>query len=117
MKARIKATGEEIEVMQVYEKGDSFYVRLDMIDTVEVRYHISELEFGGIQSISEDNLNYWNRLKHTYAGMAMQGILANQDLIMSICRKNDPDRPIRETICELAEACAQTLVERMKEEK
>lgn len=116
MKARIKATGEEIEVMQVYEKGDSFYVRLDMIDTVEVRYHISELEFDGIQSISED-LNYWNRLKHTYAGMAMQGILANQDLIMSICRKNDPDRPIRETICELAEACAQTLVERMKEEK
>lgn len=117
MKARIKATGEEIEVMQVYEKGDSFYVRLDMIDTVEVRYHISELEFEGIQSISEDNLNYWDRLKHTYAGMAMQGILANQDLIMSICRKNDPDRPIRETICELAEACAQILVERMKEEK
>lgn len=116
MKARIKATGEEIEVMQVYEKGDSFYVRLDMIDTVEVRYHISELEFDGIQSISED-LNYWDHLKRTYAGMAMQGILANQDLIMSICRKNDPDRPIRETICELAEACAQTLVERMKEEK
>lgn len=117
MKARIKSTGEEIELMQVYEKGDSFYVRLDMIDTVEVRYHISELEFDGIQSISKDNLNYWDHLKHTYAGMAMQGILANQDLIMSICRKNDPDRPIKETICELAEACAQTLVERIKEEK
>ena len=116
MKARIKATGEEIEVMQVYEKGDSFYVRLDMIDTVEVRYHLSELEFEGIQSISEE-IKYWDHLKHTYAGMAMQGILANQDLIMSICRKNDPDRPIRETICELAEACAQTLVEKMKEEK
>ena len=25
MKARVKATGETIEIMQVYEKGESFY--------------------------------------------------------------------------------------------
>ena len=65
----------------------------------------------------EHSPDYYTRLEHQYAGMAMQGILANQDLIMSICRKHDMDRPIKETICELAEACAQTLVEKMKEEK
>jgi hypothetical protein len=37
MKARVKATGEIVEIMQVYEKGESFYVRLDMLDTTEAR--------------------------------------------------------------------------------
>lgn len=89
MKARIKATGEEIEVMQVYEKGESFYVRLDMLSTTEVRYHISELEFEGFETegkFAETCLNgikqgvdynpdYWTRLEHQYAGMAMQALI------------------------------------------
>ena len=88
MKARVKATGELIEIMQVYEKGESFYVRLDMLNTSEVRYHISELEFEGFETegkFAETCLNgikqgadyipdYWTRLEHTYAGMAIQGI-------------------------------------------
>lgn len=76
MKAKIKATGEEIEVMQVYEKGDSFYVRLDMLSTTEVRYHISELEFEGIESSNQLESNYWKKLKHQAAISAMHGILA-----------------------------------------
>lgn len=76
MKVRVKATGEEIEVMQVYEKGDSFYVRLDMLSTTEIRYHISELEFEGIELPNKLELDYWDKLLHQYAGMAMQGILA-----------------------------------------
>lgn len=89
MKARVKATGETIEIMQVYEKGESFYVRLDMLDTTEVRYHISELEFEGFETegkFAEICLNgikqcvdyipdYWTRLEHQYAGMAMQQLV------------------------------------------
>ena len=89
MKARVKATGETIEIMQVYEKGESFYVRLDILDTTEVRYHISELEFEGFEiegkfaetclnGIKQDTdyiLDYWTRLEHQYVGMAMQAYI------------------------------------------
>ncbi len=128
MKARIKETGETIEVMQVYEKGESFYVRLDMLDTIEVRYHISELEFEGIETEGkfaqiclngikqniDNNPDYWACLEHQYAGMAMQGILANIDLLMSLTKKKDPDYPAKYTVAEFAKDCAQALVEKMK---
>ena len=92
MKARVKATGETIEVMQVYEKGESFYVRLDMLSTTEVRYHISELEFEGFETegkFAETCLNgikqgvdynpdYWTRLEHQATIAAMQGFLAGR---------------------------------------
>jgi hypothetical protein len=34
-------------------------------------FHITELDFDNL-----DNPDYWTRLEHTYAGMAMQGVLA-----------------------------------------
>ncbi len=90
MKAKVKSTGEVIEVMQVCEKEESFYVRLDILNTTEVRYHISELEFEGFETegkfaetclngIKQDIVyspNYWTKLEHQYAGMAMQTMLA-----------------------------------------
>lgn len=121
MKARIKETGELIEVMQVYEKGESFYVRLDMLDTIEVRYHISELEFEGVETegkfvqiclngIKQDidnNPDYWARLEHQYAGMAMQGFCVNPDY-----RDKPWDR-----IAEDAIRAAHALVEKYKKEE
>lgn len=114
--------------MQVYEKGESFYVRLDMLDTLEVRYHISELEFEGVETegkFAEACLNgikqdivydpdYWTKLEHQYAGMAMQGILTNIDLLMSLVKKKDPNYPAKYTVAEFAKDCAQALVEKMK---
>ena len=123
MKARVKATGELIEIMQVYEKGESFYVRLDMLNTSEVRYHISELEFEGFETegkFAETCLNgikqgadyipdYWTRLEHQYTGMAMQGILSNNELYREICKS----RNLEITKMEYAHA----LVEKMQEER
>lgn len=120
MKARIKETGELIEVMQVYEKGESFYVRLDMLDTIEVRYHISELEFEGVETEGkfaqiclngikqgiDYNPDYWTRLEHQAAIAAMQGILSNNELYREICKS----RNLEITIMEYAHA----LVEKMK---
>lgn len=131
MKAKIISTGEVIEVMQVYEKGESFYVRLDMLDTIEVRYHISELEFEGIETegkfaetclngIKQDIVyspNYWTKLEHQYAGIALQGILANIDLLTSLTDKKDPDYPVKYTVAEFAKACSEALVEKLKEKK
>ena len=125
MKARVKATGELIEIMQVYEKGESFYVRLDMLNTSEVRYHISELEFEGFETernFAETCLNgikqgadyipdYWTRLEHTYAGMAIQGILSNANHALWDRENN------AEGIAKSASAIAHALVEKMKEER
>lgn len=119
MKARVKATGEVIEIMQVYEKGESFYVRLDMLDTTEVRYHISELEFEGFETegkFAETRLNgikqdivyapdYWTRLEHKAAIAAMQGMCANPQY---------PDKSWDAMATDAADA-AHALVEKIKE--
>lgn len=123
MKARVKATGETIEVMQVYEKGESFYVRLDMLSTTEVRYHISELEFEGFETegkFAETCLNgikqgvdynpdYWTRLEHQAAIAAMQGILSNHNLYGSVIQMTQVSR--------VAIDYAQELVEKIKEKE
>ena len=126
MKARVKATGETIEVMQVYEKGESFYVRLDMLGTTEVRYHISELEFEGFETegkFAETCLNgikqginynpdYWTRLEHQYAGMAMQGLMTILPNIGGL-----EGRTPKDEIVDIAMETAHALVEKMKEER
>ena len=120
MKARVKATGETIEVMQVYEKGESFYVRLDMLSTTEVRYHISELEFEGFETegkFAETCLNgikqgvdynpdYWTRLEHTYVGMFMKSFLDNFDGTATMEQLSDD-----------AIALAHALVQKLKEKE
>lgn len=64
MKARVKETGEIIELcnMEFDEDGNEYYR--------------DELEF-----IDDYEPNYWEKLKHQYAGMAMQGILANPEMM------------------------------------
>ena len=67
MKARIKATGEIVEVY-FYGKEGYDYVCNDK----EECYERGELEI-------LDEPDYWTRLEHQYAGMAMQGICVNSD--------------------------------------
>ena len=57
MKARVKATGEIVEVMYSTEMG---------VGTSNGVYLVQDLE--------EIESDYWTRLEHTYAGMAMQGL-------------------------------------------
>lgn len=129
MKARVKATGEIVEIMQVYEKGESFYVRLDMLDTTEVRYHISELEFETEGQFAETCLNgikqgidytpdYWTRLEHQYAGMAMQGILSNPELFKATAKNAEEfGLIVPQAVAIDANCFAHALVEKMKEVK
>lgn len=106
MKARVIATGEIVEVMYSHTLYDIIWYitprgacfseeELELIDTGE-------------------SLDYWTRLEHTYAGMVMQGTLANKDLLYSLC-KDRGDCPVRVVATEFASACAHALVEKMKE--
>lgn len=59
MKARIKDTGEIVEIVSFLDNY-----------SIPTTYNENELEF-------EYNNEYWERLRHQYAGMALQGMLAN----------------------------------------
>ena len=62
-----------------------------------------------ISMAKKDEPDYWTRLEHTYAGMAMQGILSNNELYREICKS----RNLEITIMEYTHA----LVEKYKKEE
>ena len=70
MKARVKATGVELEVHLVDKQAR--YIGSD-----GVTYWEEDLDFG-IED--KNNPDYWEKLKHQYAGMAMQGIIARYNV-------------------------------------
>ena len=102
MKARVKATGEIIELYRfsvVAEKGSG------------VSYTLEQLEF-------EAPFDYWEKLKHQYAGMAMQGMMNNSFLVGEF--KKDPNNGISDMsniITKAAVIYATALVEKLKNEK
>ena len=103
MKARIKATGEIISL-------DEKSTVLDANPYNFNSYEISELE------ILYENTNfpkdYWQKLEHQYAGMAMQGLCANYN---DFTKVNDGTITNREMIAENARLIAHALVEKIKE--
>ena len=98
MKARVKATGEIVEVECVGISNNLHY---------EV-YKVEDLDFDNF-----DTPDYWTRLEHTYAGMAMQGILSNPESELDY--KDDETFP--QALAGCAAKVAHALVEKMKEER
>lgn len=93
MKARVKATGEIVDV----ENDGPFY---NVIDGYE-RYYEHELDF-------QDTISYWERLRHQYAGMAMQAyIIAAHISHFSFCENDMKD----------CVSMATALVEKLREDK
>ena len=137
MKARVKATGEIVEV----KVDDSQFA--DYIGKNGLLYWKGELDFevtdkdaiynkgwadGWDEAVRSEipkihpklkgsDPDYWEKILHQYAGMAMQGILANIDLLMSLANKKTADYPAKYTVAEFAKDCAHALVEKLKEEK
>lgn len=70
MKARVKATGELLEV-RYKNTGTEYSYVCDMQGECGTMWKESQLEF------LDDDPDYWTRLEHQYAGMAMQAICAN----------------------------------------
>ena len=94
MKARIKATGEIIDIAEY----STIYA-----ENYDTCFYPSELEF------LDNDPDYWTRLEHQYAGMAMQGILANHYITDRI--------NVSVLITETASAIALALVEKLKEKE
>ena len=103
MKARVKSTGVIVNV-QFLSKSETF---TKYIDSSNNRYLDVELDFSDLNAGPED---YWEKLKHQYAGMAMQGMLSNPSI-------TERDGATRKGIIEDAERLATALLEKLKEEK
>ena len=91
MKARVKYNNEIIDVIQVGTKTHL--------------YDLNNVEF------LDNPQDYWTRLEHQYAGMAMQGILSNANHALWDRENN------AEGIAKSASAIAHALVEKYKKEE
>lgn len=103
MKARVIKTGKIVEVIP-YNRDGFAYIQ----DDGETVYEFHELEI-------LDDPDYWTRLEHTYAGMAMQGMLNNSLLITSLLKVNKSHEDIVTEVTGTAIRYAHALVEKMKE--
>ena len=102
MKARVKATGEIVDIFfhDCNKEGICFYYT----ENYEI-YAENEIEI-----IHTKDPDYWEKLKHQYAGMAMQGMLANEYAHkLYLDNKNYPNDLLNDSI-----AIATALVEKLK---
>ena len=104
MKARVKATGEILEIA-----SDISYVNAKYF---EKAYYLDELEW---IDVKKDTIpDYWTRLEHQYAGMAMQGILNNPQIWRDWDEKGLISKDLEAS--GMAHYFAHALVEKLKEE-
>lgn len=102
MKARVKATGEIADVVitqRVTHTGEQVYMTDDGRLIEE-----SRLEF------NVEPIDYWTRLEHQYAGMAMQGLMTILPNIGGLKGRTPKDE-----IVDIATATSHALVEKLKE--
>ena len=110
MKARVKATGKIVEVKYSRQMGPDAVYR-DLI--TGGHYMDFELSF-----LPEDGTpDYWTRLEHQYAGMAMQGILGNQTYTKSLLETSTSAKDARDIIVDASYYLAHALVEKLKEKE
>ena len=74
MKAKVKATGE---IVNVYFKSP-LWINGDTNES----YFPKEIESVWVEEREKPskNIDYWTKLEHQYAGMAMQGIIARHNV-------------------------------------
>ena len=136
MKARVKATGEIVRVLQTSNGDYEEFVTHNLYCPDELVFDVTDkdaiynkgwqdgwdeavkFEIPKIHPrVKGSDPDYWTRLEHQYAGMAMKGILANIDLLMSLANKKADDYPAKYTVAEFAKDCAHALVEKYKKEE
>ena len=105
MKAKIKATGEIVHV------GDYNTISHDprYKDERTGPWRLEELDFN-------DTADYWDKLLHQYAGMAMQGLLNNSLLSSVLFKTGTTHEAYVNEVVKVAKEYAHALVEKMKED-
>ena len=103
--ARVKATGE---LLLVRACNDSFYKWMsDMHGGSSTLWREDQLEI-----IQEDDPDYWTKLEHQYAGMAMQGLMSYVEQITP-----KKGRSFCDEIVDISFIVAHALVEKYKKEE
>ena len=105
MKARVKATGEIVEV-----KAYNGHQCIIYEDRIGRTFNEKHLEF----DLDNSPLDYWEKLKHQYAGMAMQSYVNNNVYLKEIARMCETPNEMRESIADLSILLATALVEKLK---
>ena len=116
MKARVKLTGPIVDVVvkeipQYRFLGEStgpIEYSITRFYDGEHYYRYDELDF------DVESFDYWTKLEHQYAGMAMQGMLSNAELI-SLSQKAETYSTANVTT--VAMIFAHALVEKYKKEE
>ena len=112
MKARVKATGEIVEVTpeSYYTRKEGMYLKFT--DEEGISYLEDELDF----YVESKDPDYWEKLKHQYAGMAMQAYINNNVYMREIRTECKTPKEMRELIADLSILLATALVEKLKSE-
>lgn len=97
MKARVKYNNEIIDVIQVGTKTHLF--------------DLNNVEF------LDNPQDYWTRLEHQYAGMAMQSYVSNNVYLREIRGMCKEPQEMRDLIADLSILLATTLVQKLKEKE
>ena len=97
MKARVKATGDIIDIAEY----STIYA-----ENFDTCFYPNELE------ILDNSEDYWTRLEHQYAGMAMQGLISNINQIEPV-----KGNSYRDEIVGISVSTARALVEKYKEKE
>lgn len=106
MKARIKATGEIVNVQKISDynsHGEYIGYYFQTSSSPFKTFNNGDLDFEYSEREPE---NYWEKLKHQYAGMAMQGLLSTGQY-----------RYCSSVVTSEAFEYATALVEKLKEDK
>ena len=104
MKARVKATGE---IVEVHTCNDA-----DFVDRKGKYYWENELFFGSLDTFHYDEPDYWTRLEHQAAIAAMQGLMSNIKQITPTMGHS-----YRDEIVGISLEVAHALVEKYKNEE
>lgn len=122
MKARVRATGKIIEVKPTLIGGNYIWVGVDgcfhTYESLDFENLTEESTDVKEKTFPKDEPDYWEKLKHQYAGMAMQGMMNNSFLVGEF--KKDPNNGISDMsniITKAAVIYATALVEKLKNEK
>lgn len=109
MKARVKSTGEVVEIKYTIKhiSNGKLYKCLAVNGK---EYMAKEVE------LIPDEPDYWEKLKHQYAGMAMQAYINNNVYMREIREMCKTTNKMRELVADLSVLLATALVEKLKNE-
>ena len=98
------------------EDGKGIWEDMSDVSTTPTQYHNYELDFIDLpKDLQYDEPDYWTKLKHQYAGIAMQGMLSDKEMFNAITDGVwPPNRPAY--IAARCDEYATALVNRFKEE-